>query len=107
VLCPLDITNRAPVTKRFIDRLRAQSRFQLSRLATDSYAKAMSRDSALFFWDVLATSYIGRPEMFQLRDWETVIVTEGPSAGRIKAQTGGRRIRALDRVDLDQFHSYL
>ena len=103
VLCPLDITNHVPVTKQFVARLRAQSRFPLSRLASEAYGKVLG-DSAMFFWDILTTAYIGRPEMFQLRDWETVIVAE---SGRTKVQPGGRKIRALDRVDVDQFYSYL
>jgi purine nucleosidase len=61
----------------------------------------------MFFWDILTTAYIGRPAIFKLRDWETVIVTEGPSAGRTKVQLGGRKIRAMDSVDLDQFYTYL
>jgi len=103
VLCPLDITNHVPVTRQFIERLRAQSRFPVSRLASEAYGKVLG-DGSLFFWDLLTTAYIGRPEMFQLREWETVIVTE---SGRTKLQAGGRRIRALDRVDVDQFYDYL
>ncbi len=106
VLCPLDITHQVPVTKQFVDRLRAQSRFPLSRLASEAYGKVLG-DSQMYFWDILTTAYIGRPEIFQLRNWETVIVTGGPSAGRTKVQPGGRKIRALDRVDLGQFYAYV
>jgi purine nucleosidase len=105
IICPLDITNHVPITTGFVMRLCRQRRYPLSDLAGMCYALVTHQD--YFAWDVLTTSYIGKPEMFQLREWETVIITKGPSQGRTKVQPGGRKIRALDRVDLDQFYAYI
>ncbi|MGK3985905.1 nucleoside hydrolase [Sorangium sp. So ce136] len=104
-LCPLDITNLVPVTQAFVRRLCRQRGYPLSDLAGTCYALAAHQD--YFAWDVLTTSYLGKPEMFTLRAWETEIVIEGPSQGRTKVVPGGRPIQALDRVDLDQFYAYL
>ncbi|WP_437957499.1 nucleoside hydrolase [Sorangium sp. So ce119] len=104
-LCPLDITNLVPVTQAFIRRLCRQRRYPLSDLAGTCYALAGHQD--YFAWDVLTTSYLGKPEMFTLRAWETEVVTEGPSQGRTRVVPGGRPVRALDQVDLQQFYDYL
>lgn len=105
VLCPLDITNTVPCTSDFVRTLGKQRRHVVSDLAGLCYAMVMHQ--AYFFWDVLATSYIGRPDLFQLCDWETEIITRGPSRGRTLVKPGGRKIRALDRVDTTQFYDYL
>lgn len=106
VLCPLDITNHVPVTPEFLDRLARQRRYPLSDLMSRCLEPIRHRPG-MYFWDVLATAYLGRPDLFRLREWETVIVTDGPSQGRTKVQAGGRKIRALDQVDTAQFYDYL
>ncbi|MGC9502243.1 hypothetical protein [Baaleninema sp.] len=45
-----------------------------------------------YFWDVLATAYLGRPDLYELREYEVDIITEGPSQGRTIAKPGGRPI---------------
>lgn len=105
VICPLDITNHVPITSEFVMRLARQRRYPISDLAGLCYALVTHQD--YFAWDVLTTSYVGQPDMFQLREWETVIITEGPSQGRTQVQPGGRKIRALDTVNLDRFYAYI
>lgn len=105
VLCPLDITNNVPVTSEFVQRIGKQRRYPLSDLAGQCYALVIPQD--YYFWDVLATAYLAHPEFYQLREWETVIVTEGKSQGRTKIQPGGRKIMAMDKVDTESFYSYI
>lgn len=105
VLCSLDITNQVPLTSEFSRKLGKQRRYPISDLAGQCYALAISQD--YYFWDVLATAYLGRPEFYELREWETVIVTEGLSQGRTKVQPGGRKIQVMDRVDLEKFYTYI
>ncbi len=105
IICPLDLTNHVPITSDFVMRLARQRRYPISDLAGLCYALVTHQD--YFAWDVLTTSYIGQPDMFQLREWETAILTEGPSQGRTQIQSGGRKIRALDKVNLDQFYAYI
>ncbi|GET41091.1 nucleoside hydrolase [Microseira wollei] len=105
VLCPLDITNNVPVTSEFVQRIGKQRRYPLSDLAGQCYALVIPQD--YYFWDILATAYLAHPEFYQLREWETAIVTSGKSQGRTKIQPGGRKIMAMDKVDTESFYSYI
>ncbi len=105
IVCSLDITNRVPVTAEFIRQLAKQRHYQLSDLAGLCYALAIPQD--YYCWDVLATSYLHRSDLFSLKEWETEVITTGPSQGRIKVVEKGRKIVAMDKVDQEAFHQYL
>lgn len=104
-LCPLDITNKVPITPELAMRLCRQRRYPFSDLAGMCYALVMHQD--YFAWDVLTTAYLGKPEIFELREQETEIIAQGASQGRTKVAAGGRRIKALDKVDLEGFYAYI
>ncbi len=105
VLCPLDITNHVPVTEAFIARLRGQSRYPISKIAAEAYGDALH--TGLYFWDVLTASYLGRPELFRLREWETEIVTSGRNAGQTRVRAGARKIHSLDQVNVEAFYDFV
>ncbi len=105
VLCPLDITNHVPVTPDLVRRLGRQRQFPLSDLAAHCYALVLYGE--YYFWDVLTTAYLGRPDLFELREWETEIIPSGPSQGRTRVSPGGRKIQALDQVDVEGFYDYV
>ena len=105
VMCPLDLTNNVPVTSQFVQRIGKQRRYPLSDLAGQCYALVIPQD--YYFWDVLATAYLAHPEFYQLREWETVIITSGKSQGRTKIQPGGRKIKAMHKVDTERFYDYI
>ncbi len=105
VLCPLDLTNNVPVTSELVYELGRSRHYPLSDLAGQCYALVIPQD--YYFWDVLATAYLAHPEFYQLREWETVIVTTGLSQGRTKVVPGGRKILAMDRVDKSSFYTYI
>jgi purine nucleosidase len=105
VLCPLDITNTVPVTSEFVYKLGKQRQYPISDLAGQCYALVMAQD--YYCWDVLATAYLAHPEFYQLREWETVIVTSGKSQGRTQVKAGGKKIRAMDKVDNEQYYAYV
>lgn len=104
VLCPLDITNNVPITPEFIQQVSRQRRYPLSDLAGLCYSLVAYRP--YYCWDVLTTAYLGRPDLFTLREWETEIVTAEPSEGRTRVKPGGRKVLALDTVDKDAFFAY-
>lgn len=106
VLCPLDITNHVPVTGEFIRQLSRQRKYPVSELAALCYAIVM-KQSGYYFWDVLTTAYLGRPDLYKTQEWETVLIPDGRSQGRTKAEIGGRKVTALDSVNLDGFYQYL
>ena len=105
VLCPLDITSTVPLTSDFIRRLGRQRRHPISDLAGHCYA--LVSHQPYYFWDVLTTAYIGIPEIFTLREWETELIATGVSQGRTGLKAGGRRITALDTVDTGRFYDYM
>jgi purine nucleosidase len=104
-ICPLDLTNHVPVTPDFVRQLSRQRKYPLYDFAGQCYALVMHQD--YFFWDVLTTAYLGRPDIFAVRSWESVVITEGRSQGRTKVEAGGRTIQALDAVDVDEFYAYI
>jgi purine nucleosidase len=105
VMCPLDITNTVPVTTEFVRQLTKQRRYPLSDFAGQCYALVTTQD--YYFWDVLATAYLAHPEFYELRDWETVIVTSGKSQGRTKVKSGGRVIQAMNKVNKEHYYAYI
>jgi purine nucleosidase len=105
IMCPLDLTNNVPVTSEIVRQVGKQRHYPLSDLAGQCYALVIPQD--YYFWDVLATAYLARPEFYQLREWETAIVTSGSSQGRTKVEAGGRKIQAMDKVDKLSFYAYI
>ncbi len=106
ILCPLDITNHAPVTSALVKDFGRERQHPLMEFAALCYGSVM-KQGGYYFWDVLTAAYIGRPDLFTLRAWETELIATGRSAGRTKVQPGGRVIQALETVDLDGFYAYL
>ncbi|AFY47629.1 Inosine-uridine nucleoside N-ribohydrolase [Nostoc sp. PCC 7524] len=105
IMCPLDLTNNVPVTSDLVQKMGRQRHYPISDLAGQCYALVIPQD--YYFWDVLATAYLGQPEFYQLREWETEIITTGISQGRTKVVSGGRKILAMDQVDKDAFYAYI
>ena len=104
-LCPLDLTNGVPVTPEFIRTLAKQRRYPLSDLVGLCYSLAIPQD--YYCWDILATAYLARPELYQTEERETDIVTTGISQGRTILKAGGRKIKVMTKVDKEKFYSYL
>ena len=103
-LCPLDLTNSVPVTSEFIYQLAQQRKHPLSDLAGLCYSLAIPQD--YYFWDILATAYLARPELYQTVVRETDIITTGTSQGRT-VLNGVREIKVMTQVDREQFYHYL
>jgi purine nucleosidase len=105
IMCPLDLTNNVPVTSELVQKMGRQRHYPISDLAGQCYALVIPQD--YYFWDVLATAYLGHPEFYQLHEWETEIVTTGLSQGRTKVVPDGRKIYAMAQVDKDAFYGYI
>jgi len=105
IMCPLDLTNNVPVTSEVVYKMGRQRHYPISDLAGQCYALVIPQD--YYFWDVLATAYLAHPEFYQLREWETQIITTGLSQGRTKIVSGGRKILAMDKVDKEAFYNYI
>lgn len=105
IMCPLDLTNNVPVTSELVQKMGRQRHYPISDLAGQCYALVIPQD--YYFWDVLATAYLAHPEFYQLREWETEVITTGLSQGRTKVISGGRKISAMDKVDQEAFYAYI
>lgn len=105
VLCPLDLTNTVPVDVSFIDRLVKQRHYPISDLAGLCYSLAVPQN--YYFWDVLATAYLARPEFYQVGEYEVNIITSGISQGRTKIEPGCKRIKVMETVDRSAFYDYI
>lgn len=105
VLCPLDLTNNVPVTSDLVRHLGRHRQYPVTDLAGQCYALVIPQD--YYFWDVLATAYLGIRSIYQIRETETAIVTTGASQGRTKVQAGGRKIRVMEKVDKTEFYAYI
>ena len=101
VMCPLDITNTFTLSRDFVIRLARQRQYPISDLAGLCYSLVMNQ--IYYMWDVLTTGYLGRPDLFTLKEWETEIVTTGVSQGRTQVVAGGRKVLALDTVNKQAF----
>lgn len=105
IMCPLDLTNNVPLTSEIVYKMGRQRHYPISDLAGQCYALVIPQD--YYFWDVLATAYLAHPEFYQLREWETEIITTRLSQGRTKIVSGGRKIYAMDQVDKERFYAYI
>lgn len=105
-LCPLDLTNTVPITREFLRQLAKQRHHALSDFAGLCYALATPQIHYCC-WDVLATAYLGNPQLYTLQDWETDIITTGKSVGKTQVVSGGRKISVMQTVDHNGFYDYL
>jgi len=105
IMCPLDLTNSVPLSLDLFRRIVRQRHYPISDLVGQCYALVVPQD--YYFWDVLATGYLGHPEFYQLQTWETEIITVGLSQGRTKVVTKGRKVYAMDQVDKEAFYNYI
>ena len=104
-LCPLDITNTVPVTPEFIKKLTKQRQYTLSDLAGMCYALAIPQN--YYCWDILATAYLARPELYTIEAKETDIISTGISQGKTILKPGGKKIKVMTEVDREKFYDYL
>ena len=105
IMCPLDITNNVPVTSEIVQQMGKQRNYPVSDLAGQCYALVIPQD--YYFWDVLATAYLAKPELFELKQIETEIITDGKSQGSTKIVSGGRKVSVMDKVDKLRFYNYI
>lgn len=100
VLCPLDATNRVPVTSEFMKRIAALRQHPLADFVGQILALPYSEGSVFFFWDALAAAYLEKPNLFKTMEWEVAVVADGKSQGRLVSRPGsGRKIQVLEAPD--------
>ena len=105
-LAPLDVCDFAPVSARFVDRLR-QTQTPLAQLAGEAYA--MVADQPFYrLWDVVTACALLAPEVFEPPiPMRLAVDTRGASQGRIFRAEGGRVADVLMELRADAFFDFV
>ena len=111
-LFPLDVTNLVPVGWAFLQKLAKQRQWLLSDLAGQCWATTVNAiphyDYMYFMWDILATSYVGRPDLMTYREVEVTVIERGRNAGKtLHAPGSDQWVKVAATVDVDGFHDYI
>jgi purine nucleosidase len=104
-MCPLDITNRVEMTREFLMILARNRRHPFSDFAGQCYA--LVAHQTYYFWDVLTTAYVERPDLFRVEREPVKVLPTGPSQGRTVPDPSGREVSVLADVDLDGFYDFV
>jgi purine nucleosidase len=105
-LAPLDVSDFAPISPDFIQRLRKESA-PLARLAAEAYA--MVSDQPYYrLWDVVAASAALNSELFEPAEpMRLTVETWGAEQGRIRRNADGRLVDVLLRLRVEAFFDFL
>ncbi len=111
-LISLDVTNSVPVNLTFLQRLAQQSEFPLSDIAAQLWATTINTISSYeytyFMWDVLATSYVNQPGLFEAERIELDSSIELPNEGQTFRSPGNNQwVNVVKQVDVDSFYEYV
>lgn len=93
-MVPLDATNQVPLTRRFLDCLRANSHYPACRLAHSAWSLAEDYidQQGYYLWDTLTAAAVINPNIVVTKPMRIVVVTSGPSQGRTIESTEGTLI---------------
>ena len=111
ICIPLDVTNKVPVTKKFLSNLANQSNFRLSNLAGQFWALTIDTIPnyyyTYFMWDMLATSYLAIPKEFTVEKVRAYVSERPPNAGQTVIGTDGYEITIATDVNNNAFYDYI
>lgn len=103
-LVPLDVTDKVPVTKDFLERLSKQTeKSRSSLLAYHLFELLQEYLKSFFFWDVLTVACMIRPDLFKFENKQLKVITSGKSQGRTLIAAGGKDIRVATSVNVESF----
>ncbi len=112
VLFSLDITNHVPVGMNFLRRLARQAHNEVSNLASVAWAITVnaipSYEYLYHMWDVMATSYVSRPDLFTAEKVALTIATSPPNEGQTQRSVdSGHWVHMIQTADVDDFYEYV
>jgi purine nucleosidase len=100
-LVPLDATNKAPLTRAFVDRL-AQRAALAAQLTSQAWRLALGWlgvDDSYYFWDSLTAAALLDPSLVTVTTLKVKVISAGPSQGRTVEAADGTPIQVA--VDAD------
>lgn len=112
IIFPLDATNHVPVSMDFLKQLARQSEYEVSNLASVCWATTIntvpSYEYLYHMWDVLATSYVARPDLFTTEKLELTVAVKPPNEGQTLRDPGnGQWVTMAKSADVEGFYGYL
>lgn len=113
VMVSLDSTNKVPVTKEFMQSLKKQDDFMVSRLLHQIWSviatqiESSNYQKTYFFWDTLAAAVAANPNLAQLKNESIQVVLSGQSEGRTLSDPMGYPVQMLVSPSLEKLNKYL
>lgn len=106
-LITLDLTNRLPVTKEFLDKLESQtSKSKASELASRLWS--LVKGFEYFFWDTITAAAAIAPDIFEFKEVKLDVTTSGKSKGNTHTTLfGGRKVKIAQDLEQDKFEELL
>lgn len=111
-IVPLDATNHVPVSFEFLKKLARLSSYEVAHFASICWATTInaipSYEYLYHMWDVLATAYVLRPDLFSTQQRKITIATAPPNEGQtMNDEKQGVWTNMVDTVELEAFYQYL
>lgn len=113
IFVPLDATNKAPVTRHFIQKLKAQSHFPLSKIASELYLlvdqqiEPADYQKQYFFWDLLTAVALVDKSAFKIKPIKLLVELQGANEGKTKLSSKGYPAEMVYDVDINKVESLL
>lgn len=106
-LITLDLTNRLPVTKEFLERLDQQiPKSKASQLAAKLWSLVKGFD--YFFWDTITAACAIKPELFEFKDIRLDVSTSGKNKGKTHTTLfGGKKVKMANDLEQSKFEDLL
>lgn len=106
-LITLDLTDRLPVTKEFLDRLDNQTpTSKASQLAAKLWS--LVKGFEYFFWDTITAAAAIKPELFEFKDIKIDVAVSGKSMGKTHTTLfGGRKVKMAADLQREKFEELL
>ena len=111
-LFSLDVTNHVPVGLDFLRKLAQQSHYEVSNLASVAWAittnAILSYEYSYHMWDIMATSYVARPDLFTTEKMELTVALSPPNEGQTQRNPGsGHWVQVVQTAKVEEFYQYL
>jgi purine nucleosidase len=111
-LVALESTNQVPLTVEVRNRWAAERKFSGVDFIGQCYAMVpplvhFATNSTYYLWDVLTTAFMGNETLVRTKKVSGIVVTDGPSQGRMMESTDGRTVNLVYDVNRDAFFDYI
>lgn len=104
-LITLDLTDRMPVTKEFLEKLENQHS-KGSQLASKLWS--LVKGFEYYFWDTITAAAVIDPDIFEFKDIKIDVSTSGGNQGKTYTTLfGGRKVKMAKELDQESFEELL